>query len=196
MQCSLVLCVREGVRRMTPPVEGIINEQERGILAVHGLQLAESNRRKLLDDWFYMYIAFTSAQDYLWVSYLLADESGKAKMPSQLIKRLKDMFPASSTPVLLQDPDDLFEADRFITTPFKTRSALTAQLARYQNGYPIQPIWHHVLDWYIRNHSKYEATYIVLQSLYYQNTQVNLSMDTVYKIYSIQIVMRFTRFAN
>lgn len=193
MKCSFLLGVNEGVWPMNPPVEGIINEQERGILAVHGLQLAESNRRKLLDDWFYMYIAFTSAQDYLWVSYLLADESGKAKMPSQLIKRLKDMFPASSTPVLLQDPDDLFEADRFITTPFKTRSALTAQLARYQNGYPIQPIWHHVLDWYIRNHSKYEATYIVLQSLYYQNTPVNLSKETVEKLYPKKIDMSVSR---
>src|SRR5690625_7706650 len=101
-----------------------------------------------------MYIAFPSAQDYLWVSYLLADEAGKAKMPSQLIKRPKDMVPASSTPVLLQDPDDLFEADRFITTPFKTRSALTAQLARQQNGYALQPIWHHPLDWSVPNHGK------------------------------------------
>src|SRR5690625_2925576 len=94
MKCSFLLGVNEGVWPMNPPVEGIINEQERGILAEHGLQLAESNRRKLFDDWFYMYIAFTTAHDYLWVSYLLADETGKAKLPSQPIKLLEGLLPA------------------------------------------------------------------------------------------------------
>src|SRR5690625_3090235 len=96
VKCAFLLGVNDGVWPLKPPVDGMINEQERQILAEHGLQLAESNRRQLLDDWFYMYIAFTAAQDRLWVSYLLSDEEGKTKMPSQLIKRIRDLFPGRS----------------------------------------------------------------------------------------------------
>src|SRR5699024_6509270 len=100
-----------------------------------------------------------------------------------LIKRLKDLFPSSSDPILLQDPDDLLEADRFITTPFKTRSALTAQLARNQKGYPMKPIWLHVLNWYIKNHEAFGTTHSVLQSLYYLNEPSDLTPNTIEQLY-------------
>lgn len=193
VKCAFLLGVNEGIWPMKPPVDGVINEQERGILAEHGLQLAESNQRKLLDDWFYMYLAFTAAQDRLWVSYLLSDEEGKSKMPSQLINKLKDLFPSYKTPILLQDPDELIEADRFITTPFKTRSALTSQLARNRKGYPVKQVWKHVLNWYINNQPKHGTTYQVLQSLYYQNIPVNLTKETVNELYPKKIDMSVSR---
>lgn len=193
VKCAFLLGVNDGVWPMKPPSDGVINEQERDILATNGLKLAESSRRKLLDDWFYMYTAFTAAKDRLWVSYLLSDEEGKLKMPSQLIKRLTSMFPACRDFILLQDPDDLVEAERFITTPYKTRAALTSQLARYQRGYPMRPIWRHVLNWYIQHHNKYGTTYNVLQSIHYQNRPTKLSSETVEKLYPKQLKTSVSR---
>lgn len=193
VKCAFLLGVNEGVWPMKPPVDGMINEVEREILAGHGLQLAESNRRILLDDWFYMYLAFTVAKDHLWVSYLLSDEEGKSKMPSQLIHKLGELFPLCGDTILLQDPEELVEADRFITTPFKTRSALTAQLSRNRKGYPLKPIWLHVLNWFIENQPKYSTTYQILQSLYYQNKTVNLMKETVQQLYPKQIDMSVSR---
>src|SRR5699024_2675268 len=100
------------------------NENERELLGMRGLELADSSKRQLLDDWFYMYIAFSAASDKLWISYPLSDEEGKAKMPSQLINRIHDLFPATKNHVLLEDPEELMDAERFIATPLKTRSAL------------------------------------------------------------------------
>src|SRR5690625_3991374 len=90
---SFLLGVNEGVWPLKPPTDGMINENERDLLASHGMMLAETSRRQLLDDWFYMYTVFTAAKDYLWLSYPISDEEGKAKMPSQLVKRIKDLFP-------------------------------------------------------------------------------------------------------
>lgn len=193
IKCSFLLGVNDGVWPMKPPADSMINEQEREILAGHGLELAESSKRQLLDDWFYMYIAFTAAKDRLWVSYPLSDEAGKSKMPSQLIKRIEDLFPTCCSHLLLQDPDELIEADRFITTPLKTRSALTAQLARNRKGYPIQPVWWHVLNWYVNNHLKYGTTYTTLQSLYYRNQPINLSKETVERLYPKQVKASVSR---
>ncbi|MEN1970229.1 helicase-exonuclease AddAB subunit AddB [Lentibacillus sp. N15] len=180
---AFLIGVNDGAWPMKPEIDGMINESERELLALHGLRLAESSKRQLLDDWFYMYLAFTAVSDQLWISYPLSDEEGKARMPSQLIKRIEDLFPACCDHRLLQDPDELVQADRFITTPVKTRGALTAQLSRHQKGYPVQPIWWHVLNWYITNTRKYDTTYTILQSLYYKNQPVDLSHETIEKLY-------------
>ncbi|WP_174616244.1 helicase-exonuclease AddAB subunit AddB [Virgibacillus ihumii] len=193
MKCAFLLGVNDGTWPMKPQSDGIINELERELLAGHGVQLAESSKRQLLDDWFYMYIAFTAASDYLWISYPLSDEEGKTKMPSQLVKRMEDLFPVTGNHLLLQDPDELMEADRFITTPVKTRSALTAQLARSRKGYPVKPVWWHVLNWYIHNHPKYGTTYMILQSLYYRNRPVNLTKETTEELFPKQVKASVSR---
>lgn len=183
ISCTFLLGVNEGVWPMRPPTDGILNEYERELLAMHGMELAESSTRQLLDDWFYMYLAFTSGSDYLWISYVLSDQEGKAKLPSQLIQRMESLYPNLGERFLLQDPDDLIEADRFITTPVKTRAALTVQLARYERGYAVKPIWLHVLNWYIEHEAIYSPAYNVLQSVLYKNQPTSLAEETIKQLY-------------
>jgi len=187
VKCAFLLGVNDGMWPMKPPVDGVISDKERAVLETYGLQLADSSERQLLDDWFYMYLAFTAPADYLWVSYPLSDTEGEIRIPSQLVKQLQDMFPILKEPILLQDPDDLKEAERFIVTPGKTRSALATQLARKVRGYDTEPIWLHVLNWYINQEGKHETTYKVLQSLVYKNTPVNLKEGTAQKLYPQQL---------
>src|SRR5699024_1920365 len=183
ISCVFLLGVNEGAWPMRPQADGILNEYERELLAMQGMELAESSTRQLLDDWFYMYLAFTSGKDYLWVSYVLSDQEGKSKLPSQLIQRIESLYPNLDERLLLQDPDDLIEADRFITTPVKTRAALTVQLARYERGYVVKPIWLHVLNWYIEHEEINSPTYNVLQSVLYTNQPTSLTEETVKQLY-------------
>ncbi|MEN2767685.1 helicase-exonuclease AddAB subunit AddB [Ornithinibacillus xuwenensis] len=193
IKCSFLVGVNDGVWPLKPPADGMINETERELLATHGMKLADTSKRQLLDDWFYMYLAFSAASDYLWISYPISDEEGKSKMPSQLIKRMKDMFPACKTPILLQDPDELYEADRYITSPIKTRSALTAQLSRSRKGYPVKSVWWHVLNWYMTNQPRHETTYTILQSLFYENTPSDIEKETVEALYPKQVMASVSR---
>ncbi|MFD1850032.1 helicase-exonuclease AddAB subunit AddB [Oceanobacillus bengalensis] len=193
IKSAFLLGVNDGVWPMKPKADGMINEEERDLLAGEGIQLADTSKRQLLDDWFYMYLAFTSAKDNLWVSYPLSDKEGKAKMPSQLIKRIEDLFPSCSNHLLLQDPEELVDANRFITTPMKTRSALTAQLARSRKGYPVADVWWHVFNWYVTNHPKQSTTYKILQSLYYQNIPKDLKTETVEQLYPKEIKASVSR---
>ena len=181
-KCAFLLGVNEGVWPMKPAVDGMINEQEREFLKQFGMKLAESNRRVLLDDTFYMYLACTKATDYLSLSYVIADSDGKTKTPSPLIERMKQFFPSIQTE-LLMEPDELSDAKRFITTKEMTRAPLTVQLSRYLRGYSMQDTWWNVLNWYIRNEEKHSVTYNVLQSLYYENKPKPLAKKTVQKLY-------------
>lgn len=183
VKCAFLLGVNEGTWPMKPDSDGLITEVEREHLKDHGLQLADTAKRQLLDDWFYMYLAFTAATDRMMVSYPISNEEGNAKMPSQLIKRMEEIFPKCEDRLLFQDAEESLAAERFITTPEKTRAALTAQLSRYVKGYPMQDVWWHVLNWYIEKEPKGENTYHILQSLFYENKPKSLSEKTIQQIF-------------
>ncbi|MCP3026725.1 helicase-exonuclease AddAB subunit AddB [Halobacillus sp. A5] len=178
IKASFLLGVTDGIWPMKPSSDGVMTEKEREILSESGMRLADGISRQLLDDRFYMYLALTMAKDQVWVSYPLSNEEGKSKAPSQIIQRLDELFPQIREHVTLQDADDLQEAARFIATPMKTRSALMSQLARHLRGYPIDPVWWNVLNWYIENEPRTGLTNRVLQSLFYKNKPVHLSEQT------------------
>lgn len=191
-KAAFLLGVNEGTWPMKPALDGMINEKEREFLKQFGMELAESSRRVLLDDIFYMYLAFTKATDYLSVSYLLSDSDGNAKIPSPMIDRLKGFFPDLEAE-LLMDPDELDDAKRFITTKEMTRAPLTVQLARYLRGYDIDKVWWDVLNWYTENESKYDTSYRVLQSIFYENKPVSLANETVARLYPKQVKTSVSR---
>ncbi|GAA5416674.1 ATP-dependent helicase/deoxyribonuclease subunit B [Paraliobacillus ryukyuensis] len=194
IKASLLLGVNEGTWPMKPKVDGVLSEEDRMLLQDHGLKLAEGEKQQLIDDWFYVYLAFTLASQKLWISYPLSDTEGKAKIASQLIKRVHDLFPKTEAQtILLQDPEEMEEADRFVTTPDKTRSALTAQLAKYQRNYPIDPIWWSVFNWLVEHREKHGKTHHILESLFYQNKPTNLAEETVKKLYPKQIKASVSR---
>jgi len=183
VKCTFLLGVNEGTWPMKPPADSLIKEEERELLAEQGLTLADTEKRQLLNDWFYMYLAFTAASDRMMISYPISNEEGNAKMPSQLIKRIEELFPRCAEHLLFQDAEEELEGERFITTPEKTRAALTAQLSRYIKGYPMQPVWWAVLNWYMNHEPKGETTYQILQSLFYENKPKNLSDETIKQLY-------------
>lgn len=187
IKAGFLLGVNEGTWPMKPAGDGMISEEDRELLSRHGVELAAGSRERLLYDRFYMYLAATMPSGKLWVSYPLSDEEGKAKAASPLITRIEELFPACREHVLLQDPDDLEEAERFITTPVKTRSALTAQLARYIKGYRIQDAWWGVLNWYIQAETKESTTRRVLHSLFYKNEPVQLQQETARRMHKKQV---------
>ena len=192
-KCAFLLGVNEGFWPMKPAIDGMINEKEREFLKQFGMELAESNRRILLDDNFYMYLAFTTATDKLWVSYVLSNNDGNTKTASSMINRMAEFFPHLQEPILLTEPDELQQAARFITTNTKTRAPLTAQLARYMRGYKMEDVWWNVLDWYMKHEPKHGTTYKILQSLFYENKPRSLSEDTVAQLYPKQVKTSVSR---
>ncbi|WP_173916990.1 helicase-exonuclease AddAB subunit AddB [Halobacillus sp. Marseille-Q1614] len=184
IKAAFLLGVTDGIWPMKPASDGMISEKERSLLSEGGLKLADGSTRQLLDDRFYIYLALTMGRDYVWLSYPLSNEEGKSKIPSQVVQRLEELFPAAANRLLLQDPDDVADASRFITTPMKTRSALTAQFARYLRGYPIDDVWWDVLYWYMDHESSTGLTNRVLRSLFYQSKPVNLSKSTTERLFT------------
>lgn len=193
IRCALLLGVNEGTWPMKQGDDGLMSEDERALLEEHGIKIAEGSKRKLLDDWLYVYLAFTLPTDYLWISYPISNEEGKQKIASSVIKRITELCPVQEDVISLQDPEEMIHAERFVTTPEKTRGALTAQLSRKLRGYPIHPIWDYVLNWYLERDTHRLTNQNVLQSLFYENKPSNLSEQVVQEMYPKEIKASISR---
>ncbi|WP_277673446.1 helicase-exonuclease AddAB subunit AddB [Piscibacillus halophilus] len=182
IKAGFVLGAIEGVYPLKPPGEGMVTDDERLILEEHGITLADRADRVLLDDRFYMYIAFTLASEKLWVSYPLSDEEGRSKVPAPIVKRLQTMFPHAERKFIMDDEDEQ-DPMRFITNQEKSRAILTAELSKFLRGYPVADVYWDTLHWYIEHEIKNGITHRVLQSLFYRPEPKNLESNTVDQLY-------------
>ncbi|WP_027963890.1 helicase-exonuclease AddAB subunit AddB [Halalkalibacillus halophilus] len=182
VRVSFLLGVNDGVYPMKPPSDGLVTDEERTLLEENGMQLADQADRVLLDDRFYMYLAFTLASEQMWVSYPLSDEEGKKKMPAAMTKQLQAIFPAIEKQLLLDD-EDAYHPLRFITNPEKSRAILTAELSRYLRGYPVAPVYWDTLRWYMNHEQTGGTTQHILRSLFYKNEPESLQEDTASQLF-------------
>ncbi|MCM3767392.1 helicase-exonuclease AddAB subunit AddB [Neobacillus niacini] len=194
MKVVFVLGVNEGVLPAKISVEGILQDEDRELLLASGIKVAPSSRTRLLDENFLAYKAFTAPSDLLYVSYPLANEEGKALIPSSYIKRLKDMFPEMSQLEFHTDPGQATDSEQlgFVANITTTLAYLNAQLQLKKRNYPISGLWWDVYNFYMNSTHKKQAQK-VFSSLFYSNGTVRLTEDTAAELYGDSIQASVSR---
>lgn len=140
-----VIGANDGVLPKRVEQEGLLTDTDREWFAQVGFELAPTSKMRLMDETYMAYRAFTSGSDSLTVSYPIADEEGKALLPSLYIQKLQDMFGLELKPAAT-DPADLSEADplAYISHPRAALAYLTSQL----RGGELSAEWRAVLSYY------------------------------------------------
>ncbi len=194
IKAAFVVGVNEGVLPAKIADEGILLDEDRERLSQAGVKVAPSSRTRLLDENFIAYKALTTPSDLLYVSYPLANDEGKALIPSSYIKRLRDMFPKLNHHYYVTDPAELPEAEQlnFVTNYNTTISYLTAQLQLKKRNYPISDLWWDVYNSYLESMWKTRAEK-VFSSLFYLNKTIQLSRDTADELYGETIQASVSR---
>lgn len=196
-----VLGVNDGVYPAKMKEGGIITEQEREQLADAGLELAPGSRRRLLDDQFLIYSAFATPSRVLWLSYPLADEEGKALQPSELIRRMKRMFPAVREQFLHLEPHagmDETEQASFAVRPQLALTLVLTQLRNWSKGIEISPVWWDAYNWLVEDEEYRRSLGQRLYGLFYTNEERPLGPDMSRLLYGPQLrasVSRMEKFA-
>lgn len=165
--------------------QDIFNDKQRELLNEKNIKLAPSNRIRLLDEEFVAYRTFTIPSERLYVSYPIADEEGKAIMPSIYMKRLKGLLPHVETKLVIVDPLDLpiEEQREFINHKDVTLSYLIAQLKK-QQLVPIDPLWLDVKQYYQTNPLYQSKLEKLLQSINYENKTERLKQDLAHELFT------------
>lgn len=188
MKAVMILGINEGIIPAIPTENGILTDDDRSQLSETGLDLALDTRMLVMDEEFIIYRAFTSPTDLLYMSYPVADEEGKALIPSSLIGRMTRMFPELSADLIMSEPHDRIDSLplTFVTSPYKTLSGLAAELRQVKKGYPVADMWWDVYNWYQHDPLWRTQAQKVLSSLFYTN-QSTLSRDTAKSLYGKDI---------
>lgn len=200
----LVLGANDGVIPAKPDENGVLSEPERERLIEAGLELADGSRRKLMDESFLIYIALVTPAESLWVSYPLADEEGKSLLPSEIVKRLKTMFPTIRERQLLTDPqigdqDPSGDPYEYAVNPDKALSHLAVQLRQWMRGTPIAESWWDVYNWLCSKPEQRDKLRRTLRSLFYTNYEPPLPESVSRELYGDLLrasVSRMERFVS
>jgi ATP-dependent helicase/nuclease subunit B len=194
VKTAFVIGLNEGVLPAKISDEGILADEDREILLTSGMRVAPSSRIRLLDEDFLAYKAFTIPREALYISYPLANEEGKALIPSTYIKRIRDLFPDRFEHFYVTDPAELSVSDQlhFVSNPTTTISYLTSQLQLKKRNYPINDFWWDVYNYYVKGEWKHEIKKILL-SLFYTNQAKNLSTETADELYGDMIQASVSR---
>lgn len=195
IKTAFIVGVNDGVLPAKMAEEGILTDEERERMASLGMKLAPTSKTRLLNEEFVAYKAFTTPSEQLYLSYPIANEEGKALLPSLYIKRMKEIYPNIKEQLLLNDPSELEEQDQlsYISHPGTAISYLTSQIQLKLRNYPMYSIWWDVYNFYMSHQDwKWKARRI-LSSLFYRNEAKNLTEETSKELYGDHILASVSR---
>lgn len=195
IKALFVIGLNEGVLPAKLSDAGLLADADRDIIYATGLQLAPTSKTRLLDETFVAYKAFTTPSNDLYVSYPLANEEGKALLPSFYIKRMKDMFPHVVEEFFVTDPTELTEGEQlaYVSSKDKALSYMTAQLERRKRNYPMYDFWWDVYNYYVTNNEWRSLASKTLSSLFYENKTEQLRGETTKNLYGEEILASVSR---
>ena len=88
-----ILGLNDGVFPSINKSQGFLDDEDREYLKNDGIEFAKGTLENIYEDNFNIYKAFTTAEEKIFLSYSSADNEGKALRASNLIFRIKKIFP-------------------------------------------------------------------------------------------------------
>ncbi|GIP35844.1 helicase-exonuclease AddAB subunit AddB [Paenibacillus sp. J2TS4] len=197
-----VLGVNDGVLPAKINLDGILSENERELMREAGVKLADGGRRKQLDEQLLIYSVLCTPSEHLWLSYPLADEEGRALLPSETIKQIQAMFPTVEEKLLLAEPDaslSIEEQMQFITPPGQAVSYLFVRMKQWMKGEEMADFWWEVYNWLQKRPEWRDKLDMMVKALDYSNRESSLSVQSSRLLYGGQLkasVSRMERFVS
>ncbi|GAA4713657.1 helicase-exonuclease AddAB subunit AddB [Brevibacillus fulvus] len=194
VKALLILGANDGLLPARPVEEGILDEAEREHLAALGIELAPSARQRLMEEQYLLYQAFTRPSERLWLSCSLADEEGKALLPSPVFERLQELFPELTLRYFYNEPTGEAQQDSFLLgRPDKVFGHLLTLLREFKKGQPLSPFWWEIYDWFVRSDEQRTRQSWLLSGLNYDNRVRPLSKEISAALYGRQLRMSVSR---
>lgn len=196
IKASYIIGASDGVLPMHMQEDGILSEDDREQLAVEGLAMAPSSRRKLLDERFLIYQVLTRASTKLWVSYPLADEEGKSILPSEIIRQLRSQFPTVALQNAVIEPKlSMSEQQQraFLAHPDTALTYLIVMLREWKQGKQLPSLWWDLYNWYAIRPQYTNKLTALLRSLQFNNVALPLTIETARGLYGEHMRMSVSR---
>jgi ATP-dependent helicase/nuclease subunit B len=193
----LVVGVNDGILPSGQDDEGIFSEVEKEMLMARGVDLGFERNKKFAEERFLIYNALSKPQQYLGVSFAMADGSGKALRPSLLIDRLQRLYPSLPihSDVVKHQALELHQ----VSTPASSYKYLVDNLRLHLDAKSMAQFWWDVYAWYYGQASWQESLSSMREGLFHQNQAGSIGAANASRLYSLPLystVSRVEQFVN
>lgn len=189
-----VLGVNEGVLPAPALPHGIFTENERDLLTLQGMELADGGRQKVFEEQFLIYLGLTKPSHGLWLTYVTGDSDGRAMAPSSLIDRLRRMDETLAPS--FRDPDIFLPGE---SSPEAAFHLLGAKMLTHSKEAPLPPLWQYVYSFFDSRPEWSHRLQLLRDGIGRSGKQERLSPQTARTLYGKNIlssVSRLERFAG
>ena len=194
-----VLGVNDGVFPALSADEGILCDKDREELRSMGVELAQDTRTKALEEQYLIYSVLTTPEQYLRLSYPMADHRGRSLRPSVIISRIKRLFPAVTEYSNVTGRDTGRDVLELVSAPLPTFNRLISNVRKGTAGPDAKGIWKDVHRWYIDNPRWQDRYKSMLAGFEYSNQTGSIGSQRAGKLYGRPLytsISRLERFAS
>ena len=181
VKAIFIINVNDGIFPSTGKAEGFLNDKDRETLKQNGIELAKGVLENLYQEQFNIYRALTTSEEDIFITYPTSDKEGKALRPSSIITKLKKIF------TNIQEESDIIIKVDEITTTQATFDDLIVNLQKLSKGEKINPMWHSVYNWYLKNEEWKEKLKKAEKGIKYTNQAEPIDQEIIKKIYGNKI---------
>ncbi|MCI9596967.1 MAG: hypothetical protein HFE75_06670 [Firmicutes bacterium] len=176
VKAMLVLGANEGLLPASAPMESILNEDEKRFLSEQEIEICKVEEIRRQEEKLAIYKNLSRPSQALWISYSVSDKDGRETKPSQIITKLKDIYPQ-----LIVEPDIVSSgsAKTLVQAENATMEHLTEALRRMMDGCVLDPVWETTAGWY----QKMGRLSAVKDGLFFTNKQERLKQQFVRDLY-------------
>lgn len=189
-----VLGVNEGILPAPALPHGIFTENERDLLSLNGMELADGGRMKIFEEQFLIYLGLTKPSCGLWLTYAAGDSEGRAMSPSSLIDRLLRMD--DTLVPFVQEPGMFLPCE---TAPEAAFHLLGAEMRAHTAETPMSSLWQDVYSFFDSSPKWSPRLKLLREGLGKNSRKERLSPKTARALYGKNIlssVSRLERFAG
>lgn len=168
VRATLILGATEKDFPPQPPEDAIFTDRERDRLQKEGLEIGPTSLLRLFQEQYFTYVALTRGSERLYISYPLADESGRAVAPSPVIRRLTQLFPDLKVRTAVDPLPTAPAVLKTVANPAQLAAALARALRLHRSGYGLDPRWLDVYQWAVHDPRLQAQVAPVLASVAYE----------------------------
>lgn len=189
--------VNDGIIPSGKDDDGILSDEERIFMKEKDIMLGYDSQKKVYEEKFSIYTTFTKPSEYLWISYAMADQEGKAMRPSILIDRFKKIFTKLS--IKSDVIHSLDQQRQLISTPKSTFKYLVENIRSEVDGKPMEELWWDVYNWYYDKEEWKDQREAVIEGFFHDNQVEYIESNNAKRLYHTPIkssVSRLEQFVN
>jgi len=183
IKALFILGANDGVFPSAILEEGILSDQDRKALAAAGIELAGDTRTQAFDEQYLIYRTLTTPQNYLRLSWPIADQEGKSLRPSIIVSRLRKLFPAIKESSGISQALAVEEEIKRLAGKATSFQQMITALRRRADRQEIHPVWEKIYRWYAAQAEWQPKCEAMRAAFAYRNTAEPVSAGKVLALY-------------